>query len=187
MNFKTIEIIVIAQKGEESALLKLIEKFDPLLKKYANKLDDLDAYQNLRVDFIEFILNIDIENIRIPSEARIVNYISTSVYHIYIKQSILLNYSRKILLLSDLSEAQNIKIEEQSAIKEKYINSNLEYALNKLTSNEKELIHLIFYKEQTIPEIAKLYGTSRQAINQKKIRILKKMKCILTKYEEGIQ
>lgn len=187
MSLNIFNLIELAQNNDKHSLICLVEKFDPLLKKYAYKLNDIDAYNNLRADFIEFILNVDTKKIRSQNDAKLVSYISTSIYHFYLKQSILLNCTKKTLLLSDLSEAQITKIEEQSAVNEMHIYHNLEYALSKLTSKEKKLIHLIFYNEITIPEVAKLYGTSRQAINQKKIRILKKMKCILSKYEEGIQ
>ncbi len=56
----TIELISKSQSGDEDATLILIEKFKPLLKKYAYKLSYEDAYNDLLVDFIELIHNIQI-------------------------------------------------------------------------------------------------------------------------------
>ena len=44
-----------AQSGDDQAMLNLISKFLPLIKKYARKLGYEDAANDLIVDFIEFV------------------------------------------------------------------------------------------------------------------------------------
>lgn len=46
------EAIASAQHNNPDSLLALIEKFKPLLKKYAYKLHYEDAYYDLQLDFI---------------------------------------------------------------------------------------------------------------------------------------
>jgi hypothetical protein len=53
----TIDIIVRSQGGDGDATLLLIEKFNPLLKKYAYKLSYDDAYNDLLLNFIELLHN----------------------------------------------------------------------------------------------------------------------------------
>lgn len=47
------ETIASAQHNNSESLLALIEKFKPLLKKYAYKLHYEDAYYDLQLDFIQ--------------------------------------------------------------------------------------------------------------------------------------
>jgi len=48
----TAELISRSQTGDKTATLELIEKFHPLLKKYAFRLFYDDAYDELLVDFV---------------------------------------------------------------------------------------------------------------------------------------
>ena len=52
------EAIASAQHNNPDSLLALIEKFKPLLKKYAYKLHYEDAYYDLQLDFIQIVLSI---------------------------------------------------------------------------------------------------------------------------------
>lgn len=55
------ETIASAQHNNSESLLALIEKFKPLLKKYAYKLHYEDAYYDLQLDFIQIILTINLD------------------------------------------------------------------------------------------------------------------------------
>ena len=48
-----------SQKGDQQAVLDLINKFSPALKKYARKLETEDAYYDLQVEFLDLILHHD--------------------------------------------------------------------------------------------------------------------------------
>ncbi len=69
----TKDMIALSQKGDRSATLKLIEKFDPLFKKYAYKLYYDDAYNDLLFDFIELLHNILLNRMREISEGTVVS------------------------------------------------------------------------------------------------------------------
>jgi len=72
----TIDMILSSQKHDDKATIYLIEKFKPLLKKFASKLSYEDAYYDLLIDFIELIQNIRLETLRNRDEGSIVSYIA---------------------------------------------------------------------------------------------------------------
>lgn len=44
-----------AQAGNQKAMLYLLEKFDPLLRKYSRRLRAEDSYQTMQLKFLELI------------------------------------------------------------------------------------------------------------------------------------
>jgi len=112
----TIDIIVKLQGGDDDATLLLIEKFNPLLKKYAYKLSYDDAYNDLLLNFIELLHNMQIENIHNKSEeGSVVSYICTSVHSSYVKRLIEVKRLRNLLLYSDLNNNELYYVESISA------------------------------------------------------------------------
>ena len=54
-----MELIINAQNKDENAMLRLISRFNLLLKKYARKLNQEDAYADMVTYFIELIHSIN--------------------------------------------------------------------------------------------------------------------------------
>lgn len=77
-----IDEIVSAQQENEESLLKLIKRFEPLIKKYAQKLNSSDMENELFVFFTRLILNIKTENF--DNDYQVLKYIKNSIYHHYI-------------------------------------------------------------------------------------------------------
>ncbi len=172
----TVDIIIKSQGGDGNATLMLIEKFSPLLKKYAFKLSYEDAYNDLLLDFIELLHNMQIENIHNKSEGSMVSYICTSVHSSYIKKLIEVKRLRNILLYSDLNDNELYYIEAISATNDIYQEYELSFIKKILTKQELSVISMIYFTGYTVTEIANFYGTSRQAVNQMKNRALKKLR-----------
>ena len=172
----TVDIIIKSQGGDGNATLMLIEKFSPLLKKYAFKLSYEDAYNDLLLDFIELLHNMQIENIHNKSEGSMVSYICTSVHSSYIKKLIEVKRLRNILLYSDLNDNELYYIEAISATNDVYQEYELSFIKKILTKQELSVISMIYFTGYTVTEIANFYGTSRQAVNQMKNRALKKLR-----------
>lgn len=172
----TVDIIIKSQGGDGNATLMLIEKFSPLLKKYAFKLSYEDAYNDLLLDFIELLHNMQIENIYNKSEGSMVSYICTSVHSSYIKKLIEVKRLRNILLYSDLNDNELYYIEAISATNNVYQEYELSFIKKILTKQELSVISMIYFTGYTVTEIANFYGTSRQAVNQMKNRALKKLR-----------
>ncbi len=66
-----------AQKQRGKALLPIIQKFLPLLKKYAFKLNYEDAFSDLQLFLISLIVKIDTE--QFSTEGQLVSYIHISL------------------------------------------------------------------------------------------------------------
>ena len=75
-----------AQSGDDQAMLNLISKFLPLIKKYGRRLGYEDAANDLIADFIEFISKWNLNNFHQSSDGAAVKYIAQSLYHIYLER-----------------------------------------------------------------------------------------------------
>lgn len=169
-----IDLIKLSQLRDSVSLVDLIKMFDPLLKKYSKKLNYEEAYYDLRFEFVNAIYKLNTKNLEILSDGQIINYITKIIYH-HINQSKKIRSNVKTLVFSEMSDQMISVIDAKLAVEDQQRDYEIEYALRKLNIDEQILVDLIFYKDYSIREIAQSYGTSRQAINQKKKRIIQKM------------
>lgn len=160
-------LVINAQAGNQEAMLQLIARFQPLLKKHARILNYEDSYNDLVLRFIETIHNAKIDTIKNKSEGAIVNYIARSVYHSYCKlveQAIAQRtspYSLDELSRQQLYSSDAYHSPEAEA---------LEFPKNLLTPYEEQILRLIYERDLSISKIAQKNNISRQAINQVKLR-----------------
>lgn len=77
-----------AQQGDEEAMLELINRFQPLLKKYAKKLRYDDAYEDCLLFFIELVKTMDLKKLNTMRDQSIAAYIKVSVAHFYSKRRV---------------------------------------------------------------------------------------------------
>jgi RNA polymerase sigma factor (sigma-70 family) len=171
----TADLIAQSQTGSNDATLALIEKFNPLLKKYTYKLFYDDAYSDLLVDFIELLHNIKLGHLHDKSEGSLVSYICTSVRSSYIRRSIAINKLHNLMPYSDLNDNELYCIEAASAVSDTYFKYELPGVDQVLTKSESSIIKMIYLSGYTIKETACIFGITRQAVNQMKKRALKKL------------
>ena len=76
MLFKLIER---AQKNDKLAMLEMIERFKPLLKKYAAKLKYEDAYDDILLYFIERIKNFNLEKQICRNDEAVASYMKVCI------------------------------------------------------------------------------------------------------------
>lgn len=170
-----------AQQGDEEAMLELIKRFQPLLKKYAKKMRYDDAYEDCLLFFIELVKTMDLKKLNITKDQAIVSYIKVSVTHFYSKKTRSLFEKEKEIAFSDLTEEQRYYVETKTA-KQDEQNIFTELGVDKfLNPNEKRILYLVYAKGYTIAEIARKYHKSRQTVNQLKMRTLKKLRKIENK------
>lgn len=158
----------------EHAVLELIQRFDKLIKKYAMLLKYEDAYNDMRLFFIELIISMSKNEVGKKEDAIIVKYIAASMKNHYIKLS--KQTENEPIVFSDLSDEQLHYIEEELS----YSPSNniaevLPYR-NALTKWEYQILFLVFVENIPVSRIALLSNKSRQAVNQTKIKALNKIK-----------
>ena len=159
-----------AQKCDRDSLLELINRFDPLIKKYSYFLGTEDSKQELTLEFIRVVKNINLNNLKIKTDAALTSYIRKSIKNKYIQLSI----------------AQNLKENKETVFEYEKVNNSyksnddliaiVNSLIDTLTDLEKEVIILRYYKEFSDIEISQFFHISRQAVNQNKNRALKKMR-----------
>lgn len=172
----TAELIFRSQGGDKNATEKLIEKFQPLLKKYAFRLCYDDAYDDLLVDFVEFIHNMKLNRIHNKSEGGLVSYINKSIKSSYIKKLATSKELQHFILNSNFREDELYSLEAASAVNDTYFEYEFPGIEQILTKSETKVIKMIYLMEYSVCESAQKLGTSRQAVNQMKNRALKKLK-----------
>lgn len=168
-----IDDICSGQRGDQQAMLNLVRKFSPALKKYAKRLGTEDGYYDLEAEFLEIILHLDCSRLRETGDGAMVKYLSRSIYHAYVK---LLRYlvDTKIPTVSvdELTDSilyQNDLICETSQTK-LYVPAAL------LTPQEADVFRQICILGYSAAELARKYDVSRQSINQAKQRALAKLR-----------
>lgn len=159
---------------DEEVSLLLLEKFDRLLRKYARLLNTEDGYEELRLFFLELLENLHKKEICTYNDGYVVNYISKAVKNHYIA----LSKKRRVYAestFSELSEDQQTYI-EQLAATEDQTDISAYFSENALSERERLIIRMLFEEVRSVDEIAKILKVSRQAVNQAKVRALKKIR-----------
>lgn len=134
-------LVVNCKQGSETDYIEIVKKFNPILKKFAFKLDYFDAYDELKEAFNYCIYKMPIENEK---------FINSTIQNEEIIDTYCSDYSSsnkisELLLFMDL----------------KKLLSNKDYFI---------VIQKIYYGLSD-SDIAKLFGVSRQAINKHILKI----------------
>lgn len=170
---KLKSLILKAQEFDTAAMTELIEKFKPIIKKYSKQLNhNPDLRSELMLGFIELIHNIDTNRFSPGiTDGIIINYISVSMRHLYIKISQNEHKYNSFIIhdpqyIDDLSITDSISHE-----------NTLIYDLkNILTEREFFCVYNIVISGYTAKELSNSLGISKQAVNQCKKRALTKLK-----------
>ena len=165
-----------AQQGDQMAMMELIDRFQPLLRKYAKKLGYDDAYEDCLLFFIELITTMKLKKLNGWKDQSVVSYIKVSVINFYKKKICKVIKEEQEIVFSELTEEQRYYIEARTA-KTDEINSFLELGIDRFLSEEEWMVlYLVYAKGYTIAEIARKEHKSRQTVNQLKQRTLNKLK-----------
>lgn len=155
-------------------MLDLIQRFLPLIKKYAFLLKNEDAQYDLTLAFIEIIYKYP-KNADNSQDKYILSYLKKSVRHAY------------IALSKKIAKNSHIYLEDVSNIEPTTIdNSKLEIIdfIKHLTKKQKDVIWLKYMCDYSNTEIAKLLNITRQAVNQIEKRAVNTLKYELEKNNE---
>jgi len=174
LNFNLLDMILKAQNEDKEAMLTLVEQFDPLLSKYARKInfEKEDAKQELILSFILLVQRLDISSFKEKSNPIFVSYIEKSVYHAYIAISKKNRKAFAEILTEEIKEGGG----ENSSVRDEYPNIYIDEMKNILSEKE----FYIFYQHcllgKSIERLAKEAVLSRQGINKVKIKARQKLK-----------
>lgn len=165
------EMVMNARTGDKEALQNLVERFQPLIKKYKRKLNYDGADTDLIICFIETIHKIPIyRDNHIINEECIVGYINKSIKNKYIY------FSKKYSKVYRVEVELNLDIAGDDANSKVEDNVSIEELLDKLSERQRRVIEGIFFKNTTEVEISRQLNISRQAVNRTKNRALKCLK-----------
>lgn len=154
---------------DEAAVLELLRRFDGLLKKYARILNYEDAYNDLILFFIELIQCEGIGNVCKKDDGIIVNYIVKSVRNHSLRMCN--SFKVQTISFSMLSDEQRYAIESKaSCIQDEPI--SYYWSTDALTEKEENVLRMHYEFGCSISNIAEKTKTSRQSVNQTKIRAL---------------
>lgn len=166
-----------AQENDNEALMELIDKFQPLIRKYTLKLNYEDAYEDLILWFIELVKTDKLADLK---EEVIVSYINVCIKNYYNKKIGKIIDRKREWLWSDMTEEASYYTEKLLA-KEDENDLFMELQLKEvLNDSEYQVIYWVYIKGYSTAEIARLMKKTRQAVNQQKQRAIKKVKNLLS-------
>ena len=179
MNYTLFDLFLNAYNGNSFAQLQIVQRFQPLLKKYAALLKYEDAYSDLQFSdlqlyLLELLHSGKLTKLQRKDDGTLVKYMESSIRHQYIS----LNSRKNAVDNSVIASVDEIDFDQMS------LSSNDEYPEllisdlhSVLQPSELTLLSQFVFKGMSIADIAEKSGVSRQAINRKKLSILKKLEC----------
>ena len=175
---KLVDMIKLAQQGNNEALQYIVEKFTPLIEKYTKLLNyDEDSKSELILKLIYLVRKeINLKKLRRQSDGALVNYISCAIRNHYINLSIAKQYTNNSEISSDLDISFNCLEEDVCCFYDVEHTMIIDWMKSVLTEREFMCVKLIVLDGWTADAVAKKLGVSKQAINQCKNRALSKLK-----------
>lgn len=168
-----------AQKGDKDAMMELIDRFQPIFRKYARKLNYEDAYQDTILYFIEFVNTVHLKDMNCLKDEAIVSYINTSVINFYNKKIHKVIESHREIAMSELTAEQLYHVEARAARRDEADFFMELGIMGRLNQNEYKIVYMVYVEGYTTAEIARRTKKTRQSVNQIKKRALSKLKRFL--------
>ena len=176
MSTKIFDRILAYQQGDEKAALELINKFKPLLKKYAYMLHQEDSYEDLQCYLLDLLKEIRQNDLHTTDDGAIISYIVTSVKNKYIAML------KEDLKFGCLDYIDDMLPSVSANFERKHSHNDLHETLLKqdmktlLTDNEYNILVALYFEQWSVSEMAQRLHKSRQAINQAKNHALDKLR-----------
>ena len=169
--------IIQAKQGSQADMLSLLQQFQPILKKYGRKLWGEDGLEDMTAAFLQVIHDMKPEQIRCRAEGAVVQYLVQSVRHAYERlQRERMRQPAIAFSLNEMEEQDSLLAlaKEDSAEKQRF--SDLVKGCPRLTEKETYVLEQVYYWGYTAAELAPGMGTSKQNVNQIKLRALGKLR-----------
>lgn len=163
-----------AKNGDQNAMMEIIKRFTPIIKKYAYKLNYEDTEQDLILNLIQTIHKMPLLNF----DGQAVSYITSSIRHCYIMhlQKHIQKREREVYYEQDFtgSSDENLNIYNE-------IHIDLQSALDKLSPIQREIIISKFFFYKSDKDITAMLNISRQTVYKNKIKALEILRKELSK------
>jgi RNA polymerase sigma factor (sigma-70 family) len=171
------DLIKGAQSGNEICTLTLVERFIPLLRKYAGLLKTEDSFEMLLLGFLEVIMSLDLQKMQSTKDGALVNYFAKATFHSFLKfQKKIYKESEHTSLYEGLSEAQKYCIQNKLVAYDDLFEVEYDDLFTAvLTDREREVLVSTLVEGNTAAFIAEQLGVSRQNVNQIRRKALSKL------------
>lgn len=168
-------LICAAKTGDQSAMLEIIDMFQPAIQKYTRLMKySEDAHSDIVLALIELIRVIDLDKLTCQSDYALINYISKTLYHKYIYISRLSRALSQVETQYDSDWEIELCNSSDSQFTSDVVIQDL--LKRELTQKESYCIWEIVLLGRHATEVAAELGVTKQAVNQCKRRALKKLK-----------
>ena len=148
MNKPLFQLIESSQNGDKAALLLVIERFSPSIKKFSRKLGYDGADTDLIISFIKTIKELKLTNLNLENEGTLVNYLYNSIKFKYV------DLMRKYLRMFKRETELNLEIIENKYTYEIEENIYVEDLLRTLSKMQRIILEEKYIKNYSDIEIA---------------------------------
>ena len=164
------------QNGDREQALALLEKFSPLLKKYAFFLQSEDALQDFQCFLLMFAKNLQLDKLTMSTDGAIISYINKAIYHHYIALSKAKRHQLPTVSIESQTEYDPLQFDTAFSESDTYNNLLLLNLKRALSTEEYHVIYDHYFRQYSIQEIATRDNKSRQAINKCKKTAIAKLR-----------
>ena len=168
--------ILAYQGGDSNATLELVEKFKPIIKRYAFFLHREDGFEDLQCFLLSMLKTWDMSRLSSTDDATIIRYIANSVKNEYMALSKQKGKERGTSYLEDATVPQVIEYEQRTSTWDQYNQLTLQDLHKVLNQYEFAILYALYFEQRSVAEVAQQKHKTRQAINQTKIKALQKLK-----------
>ena len=174
-NYLLVLQIERAKSGDEQSVLYIVERFEPLLKKYARKLKGCDdGYSELKCELVEIILRYLTARVFV-NDGAVVSYVEKALRHAYLRINRKMQSALPEILFSEVSEAQLNSIDRLTSSIDDYTDIHIEAIKDALTEKEFSVLCRHYIHGFSVSEIAIQDGIERQTVNRTKLRAINKL------------
>lgn len=164
------EPVLTPEVYDTSSVLYIINTFEPLINKYAHKLNYEDAKYDLIYELLFILKKIDENELIFPNDYSFISYINLSIKHAYIK------YSKKNMIYKNDIPLEIIDFGTvDDNIDNKLLINNL---LKELSTHQRLIIQYVYLYGYKETDVAKMLNITRQAVNKTKKLALKKLRAL---------
>lgn len=165
------------QGGDANAALELVEKFKPLIKRYAFFLHREDSFEDLQRFFALNVENMGYEPLVFNGWChRHSLHSQFGEKRIYIALSKQKAKERGTSYLEDATLPQALEYAQKTSTCDQYDQLTLQDLHKVLNEYEFAIVYAIYFEQRSVAEVARQKHKTRQAINQTKIKALQKIK-----------
>lgn len=184
------ELLIKAKQGDKAAMEKLLNKFEPLIKKsskqyYISGYEQTDIKQLAYMATLRAIRRFDMERSN-SFPLYVKRTVQNSIYKEIKKSKEIISYNKGNRETKENSEIKNIEdknVELEEEIIKKERREKLINLINKMANEEKEFIREIFIEEKSLKEYAKEKGLKYHQVVYFKKKVLQKIEI---KVGEGV-